>query len=78
MTQLKQEKDALASKFETLKKENESLRDLIKYKDGQIEDSRRYDAEWRTERDRMQEELRTKTDMLQKRETEIKEVVKTL
>jgi len=32
--QTKQEKEAVTSKYETLKKENENLRELIKIKDG--------------------------------------------
>ena len=43
VTQTKQEKEAITSKYETLKKENENLRELIKIKDGQIEDSRGYE-----------------------------------
>lgn len=34
VTQSKQEKEAIMSKYETLKKENENLRELIKIKDG--------------------------------------------
>ena len=34
VTQSKQEKEAIAQKYETLRKENENLRELIKIKDG--------------------------------------------
>ena len=66
------------SKYETLKKENENLRELIKIKDGQIEDSRGYEQERRGERERLYGENRKQKEMLQKRENEIKEIVLTL
>lgn len=78
VTQSKQEKEAITSKYETLKKENENLRELIKIKDGQIEDSRGYETERRGERERLYGEVRKKNEMLQKRENEIKEIVLTL
>ena len=66
------------SKYETLKKENENLRELIKIKDGQIEDSRGYEQERRGERERLYTDVRKQKEMLQKRENEIKELVLTL
>ena len=66
------------SKYETLEKENENLRELIKIKDGQIEDSRGYEQERRGERERLYGENRKQKEMLQKRENEIKEIVLTL
>ena len=57
-TQHKQEKEAITSKYETLKKENENLRELIKIKDGQIEDSRGYESERRGERERLYGDVR--------------------
>ena len=66
------------SKYETLKKENENLRELIKIKDGQIEDSRGYEQERRGERERLYADVRKQKEMLQKRENEIKELVLTL
>ena len=78
VTQSKQEKEAITSKYETLKKENENLRELIKIKDGQIEDSRGYEAERRGERERIYAEVRKKNEMILKRDTEIKEIVLTL
>ena len=78
VTQSKQEKEAIMSKYETLKKENENLRELIKIKDGQIEDSRGYEQERRGERERLYGENRKQKEMLQKRENEIKEIVLTL
>ena len=77
-TQMKQEKEAVTSKYETLRKENENLRELIKIKDGQIEDSRGYEAERRGERERLYGEVKKQKEMLQKRENEIKELVLTL
>ena len=76
--QSKQEKEAITSKYETLKKENENLRELVKIKDGQIEDSRGYEQDRRGERERLYTENRKKTELLQKKENEIKEVVLTL
>jgi FtsZ-binding cell division protein ZapB len=64
VTQSKQEKEAITSKYETLKKENENLRELIKIKDGQIEDSRGYETERRGERERLYGEVRKKNEML--------------
>ena len=78
VTQSKQEKEAIVSKYETLKKENENLRELITIKDGQIEDSRGYEKERRGERERLYGEVRKLKEMLQKRENEIKEIVLTL
>ena len=66
------------SKYETLKKENENLRELIKIKDGQIEDSRGYEQERRGERERLYTDVRKLKEQLQKRENEIKELVLTL
>lgn len=66
------------SKYETLTKENQNLRELIKIKDGQIEDSRGYEQERRGERERLYGENRKQKEMLQKRENEIKEIVLTL
>ena len=66
------------SKYETLKKENENLRELIKIKDGQIEDSRGHEQERRGERERLYTDVRKQKEMLQKRENEIKELVLTL
>ena len=63
-TQSKQEKEAITSKYETLRKENENLRELIKIKDGQIEDSRGYETERRGERERMYAEVRKTKEML--------------
>lgn len=54
------------------------MRELIKIKDGQIEDSRGYETERRGERERLYGEVRKKNEMLQKRENEIKEIVLTL
>ena len=50
--QSKQEKEAISQKYDTLKKENENLRQLIKIKDGQIEDTAGYEQGHRGERDR--------------------------
>ena len=61
-----------------MRKENENLRELIKIKDGQIEDSRGYESERRGERERIYGDLRKTKEMLQKRENEIKEIVLTL
>ena len=66
------------SKYETLTKENQNLRELIKIKDGQIEDSRGYEQDRRGERERLYGENRKQKEMLQKRENEIKEIVLTL
>ena len=61
-----------------MRKENENLRELIKIKDGQIEDSRGYESDRRGERERMYGDLRKTKEMLEKRENEIKEIVLTL
>ena len=76
--QSKQEKEAVSQKYETLKKENENLRQLIKIKDGQIEDTAGYEQGHRGERDRLSSENKKLKEALQKREGEIKEVVLTL
>ena len=39
MIETKQEKESIALKADTLRKENENLRELIKLKDGQIQDN---------------------------------------
>lgn len=54
------------------------MRELIKIKDGQIEDSRGYEQERRGERERLYTDVRKQKEMLQKRENEIKELVLTL
>ena len=76
--QSKQQKEAISQKYDTLKKENENLRQLIKIKDGQIEDTAGYEQGHRGERDRYSAENKKLKEALQKREGEIKEVVLTL
>jgi len=78
VTQYKQEKEAITSKYETLRKENENLRELIKIKDGQIEDARGYEQDRRAERERLYNDVKKQKEMLTKRENEIKELVLTL
>lgn len=54
------------------------MRELVKIKDGQIEESRGYETAGREERERIYGENRKLKDMLKKRETETKEIVLTL
>lgn len=76
--QTKQEKEAIAAKYETLKKDNENLRELVKIKDSQIEDSRGYESSNRGERDRLYLDNKKLKEMVQKHQSEIKDLVKTL
>ena len=78
ITHYKQERDNLLSKYENVKKEVENLRELVKIKDGQIEESRGYETAGREERERIYSENKKLKEMLKKRETETKEIVLTL
>ena len=78
ITHYKSEKDTILAKYETVKKEVENLRELVKIKDGQIEESRSYETAGREERERLYTENRKLKEMQKKRETETKEIVLTL
>jgi chromosome segregation ATPase len=52
----KQEKDSIAFKADTLRKENENLRELIKLKDGQIQDNVQFEANFKQDREKLQKE----------------------
>lgn len=75
---LKQEKEQVVFKADTLRKENENLRELIKIKDGQIADGVQMEANQKTDREKLRKENRDLKNFIQNQETQLKEVVRTL
>ena len=58
LLQSKADRDAMQNKAESLKKENENLRELIKIKDDQIANSVQFEHGHRGERERLTNDLK--------------------
>jgi hypothetical protein len=74
----RQAKTSLGDKIVTLKRESESLKELVKLKDKQIEDMLRVEQKDRETLEKVSKDNKDIKNQLTKRELEMKEVLRTV